>query len=501
MGTSIAGVARSGAMVAILLSGPAWAAETAALLAGPTAGPAPTASMAAAPVEAPAGAAAAPAAPADAAAQRQRSPYWVPALEIFGFDFLLNRVNRRFSSTPEDYRVSTGTIRRNLHSSWTVDSDPFRTNQLGHPYQGAMYHQFGRSAGLDYWQSLGLAFLGSAGWEIAGESTRPSRNDQIASGIGGTFLGEPLYRMANLLLEHGGETPARWRELGAAVISPANAFNRHVYGHGMGLVFDSRRPAYYSRLQVGVMGATQNEPGLATAPRRNEAQVDFLLDYGLPGKEGYVYRRPFDYFAFRTTLSSANGFSNVMSRGMLAGRDYELGKNYRGIWGLYGTYDYVAPQTFRISTSALSLGTTGQWRAGDGIVIQGSALAGLGYAAVGSVNGAADRDYHYGVAPQALLALRLIKGDRASLDFTGREYFVSKVGANPGGPGGHDSITRADVALTFRLTGLHAVTFKYLWNRRSATSQALGDRSQTRGTVGIFYTLLGQDRFGAVDWR
>lgn len=42
---------------------------------------------------------------------------------------------------------------------------------------------------------------------------------------------------------------------------------------------------------------------------------------------------------------------------------------------------------------------------------------------------------------------------------------------------------------------------KYLWNRRDASSRALGDRSQTRGTFGLFYTLLGQERFGTVDWR
>ncbi len=433
-------------------------------------------------------------------AQRPGADYVLPALEIIGFDVLVNRTNRWFGTSRDDYRVSLDSVRRNLRSSWTVDSDPFQTNQLGHPYQGSMYHGFARSAGLDFWPALGLTFAGSAGWEIAGERTTPSRNDQIATGIGGSFLGEPLYRMANLLLEHGGDTPARWRELGAAVISPANAFNRHVYGRGRGLVFDSRRPAYYSRLQVGAMGTAQNETGRSSLRGRNEAQLDFLLDYGLPGKDGYEYRRPFDYFAFRATLSSANGFSNVMSRGLLAGRDYHVGKDYRGIWGLYGTYDYVSPQAFRISTTAVSLGTTGQWRAGDDLVVQGSVLAGLGYAAVGAVNSRDEGDYHYGVAPNALLALRVIHGDRASLDLTAREYFVSRAGAYGGG-GGHDNIARADVAFTWRVHGLHAVTVKYLWNRRDASSAALGDRSQTRGTVGLFYTLLGQERFGTVDWR
>ena len=34
-----------------------------------------------------------------------------------------------------------------------------------------------------------------------------------------------------------------------------------------------------------------------------------------------------------------------------------------------------------------------------------------------------------------------------------------------------------------------------------ATYDALGDRSQITGTFGIYYTYLGHDGFGAVDWR
>ena len=129
------------------------------------------------------------------------------------------------------------------------------------------------------------------------------------------------------------------------------------------------------------------------------------------------------------------------------------------------------------------------------------ALLGVGYAAVGTTHGTADeRDYHYGVAPQALLALRLIYGDRASLDLTGREYFVSNVGAaapaagtttssaaTPPSPGASPGCTRS--------------TFKLIGNRRDARFTALGSTRQTQVDRGIFYTLLGQDRFGVVDWR
>ena len=159
-----------------------------------------------------------------------RSGYALPALEIVGFDFLLNRFNHRFGTDRDDYAVTIGSIRRNLSSNWDVDNDAFRTNQLGHPYQGSMYHGFARSAGFNYWESLGYTFAGSALWEIAGERTAPSRNDQISSGIGGSFLGEALFRMSNLLLETADWLPYAWREAGAAIISPATGFNRWALG-------------------------------------------------------------------------------------------------------------------------------------------------------------------------------------------------------------------------------------------------------------------------------
>ena len=166
---------------------------------------------------------------------------------------------------------------------------------------------------------------------------------------------------------------------------------------------------------------------------------------------------------------------------------------------MYGSYDYISPQSFRVSSTALSLGTTLQTWLSNSIALQGTALAGAGYAAVSTSRGNPERDYHYGVTPQALLALRLIFGQQAALDVTAREYFVSRAAAAD--TGGHDNIVRADVAFTMRVHRQHAIAIKNLWNRRDATYPDLGDRSQTRGTFGIFYTLLGHDRFGAVDWR
>ncbi|HWK83308.1 MAG TPA: DUF3943 domain-containing protein [Caldimonas sp.] len=425
----------------------------------------------------------------------------LPAFEIIGFDFLLNRIDRSVGTGRDDYRVTVATIRRNLKSDWGTDHDPFKINQLGHPYQGSMYHGFARSAGFNYWESAGYTFAGSALWEIAGESTLPSRNDQVASGIGGTFLGEALFRMSNLVLEKGGGMSPFWRELTAAAISPSSGFNRLVFDDRFGGIYSSHGAEYFSRMQLGLATSVKNEVGPSGAGlKRDEAQANFAIDYGLPGKPDYDYRRPFDYFAFQATASSANIFESVFTRGLLVGAPYEAGDNYRGVWGLYGSYDYVSPQTFRVSSTSLALGSTAQWWLSPTLSLQGTALAGVGYAAVGTTRGpVGERSYNYGVAPQALLALRLTHGDTASLDLTARDFFVSRVAS--GTNAGHDNIVRIDAALTLRIYKQHAVTFKVVANRRDATFANPGTQTQTRATIGIYYTLLGQERFGAVDWR
>ncbi|MEO7055488.1 MAG: DUF3943 domain-containing protein [Caldimonas sp.] len=442
-----------------------------------------------------------PSSPASAAAVISERSDSIPAFEIVGFDFLLNRFERSFGSDRNDYRVGLRTVRTNLGSGWGTDRDPFRTNQLGHPYQGSMYHGFARSTGHGYWESAGYAFAGSAFWEIAGERTRPSRNDQVASGIGGTFFGEALFRMSNLLLEHGGGLPRFWREVAAAAISPSSGFNRLAYGERFGGVFSSHDAAYFSRLHFGYARDLHTQLGSSTTDvKKSEGLVDFAIDYGLPGSKGYNYTRPFDYFNFQAAASTANGFESVTTRGLLVGAPYEIGESYRGVWGLYGSYDYLAPQTFRVSTTAVSLGSTAQWWLSDSLSLQGTAMAGLGYAAVGTTRGAVgERDYNYGVAPQALLSLRLTHGDKTSFDVTAREYFVSSVAS--GTSGGHDNIVRADASLTVRLSKQQAVSLRYLANRRDSSFDGSGSSRQSRSTVGIFYTLLGQDRFGTVDWR
>ncbi len=435
--------------------------------------------------------------------------YLIPALEIPTFLLLLNVYDRfaypnEMENGKKVYDTNPSTFWDHLiHGPWGIDRDAFSMNQFNHPYQGSMYQGFARSAGLNYWESLVYTNLGSFLWETAGETTNPSINDQIASGIGGSFFGEALFRMAGLVLEGNGEKPGLWRELFATAISPPTGINRFAFGDRFKAIYPSHDPATFWRLRLGVsLTSTLNDRGDSSTVNRTEASADFIMAYGLPGKPGYSYKRPFDYFHFELTSLGTrdNFFENVMIRGLLIGKDYKAGNSYRGIWGLYGGYDYISPHMFRVSSTSLSLGTTFQWWLSKAVALQGSALGGVGYAAGGNITQVVgQRDYHYGVAPQGLLALRLVMGDRAMIDLTGRGYYLSGVGSDD--PGGREVIGRLNTGLTVRVYGRHALGLQYVASLRDARYPDQPDSYQTVGTVSLVYTLLGEPGFGAVEWR
>jgi hypothetical protein len=243
---------------------------------------------------------------------RTKKSYVIPALEIVGFNFALNRFDKRFMDDTETFNVSAATIRRNLKGPWVVDNDPFSVNQFLHPYHGSIYHTTARSAGLGYWQSALYTFLGSALWEIAGETEPPSKNDHIARGIVGSFFGEALFRMASWTLEESNGVPKVWRAVGATAISPMTGFNRLVFGNRFDAKFPGYEPAYFTRWNFGAPVAERRVQGTSKSTRRNEALLDVAFVYGLPGKPNYIYRRPFDYFNFEFIASTENVFESIL---------------------------------------------------------------------------------------------------------------------------------------------------------------------------------------------
>jgi hypothetical protein len=419
--------------------------------------------------------------------------YLLPVVEIVAMDAGINLAGRHVED-PASFEISPASIRRNLTRSWVMDDDPFQVNQIGHPYQGAMYHDIARSNGLNYWQSMAYTFAGSVFWEIVGETTPPSRNDQISTGIGGSFLGEPLFRISRLLLERSDQGPGVWRTLASIFASPPTGLNQLLVGAPAGSFTPDAVPSADIRVQLGATGVASDRAELLPESPPNQPHLALSMDYGYPGDANYRHRRPFDYFRIESNVSS-EGLEQLSTRGLIAGADYDTAR-VAGVWGLYGSYDYFTPDDFRLSTTAISFGTTLQASLSESFVVQTTGLVGAGYAAARDLGKNDGRDYHYGVAPQAVANLRLITGNRAALDVTAREYFIS--GRGGFGTGQRDLIFVGDASLGIRVYAKHALGLTF--QRAGRSSQFLGvpNESRSRSRVGVFYTFLGSGGFGAV---
>jgi hypothetical protein len=436
-----------------------------------------------------------------------KKSYLIPGLEVPGFLVLLSAYDRVAypNQTEDGKKVYSSTFASTWDhlrkQNWVFDKDPFNINQFAHPYQGATMYGLARSASLNFWESLAYSNAGSFLWKMAGETDPPSINDQITTGNAGSLLGEALFRMAGLVLKQNGGHPDTMHEIGAAIISPPTAFNRYAFGDRFKSVFPSQDPATFWRFQLG-----SSFNGISQL----DAHLGFTMSYGLPGKPDYSYRRPLDYFNFEISgqARAKNPVNDVLLRGLLIGRDYHAGDDYRGIWGLYGSYDYLSPTVFRVSNTALSLGTTGQYWVAPGIALQGTAMGGVGFGAAGSTPvSTGDRDYHYGVAPQVLLALRLLFGTRAAVDMDARGYYVAGTGhfistANTvDNAGGSEAIVRLKTAFNVRLYRRHGLGLQFVESLRESQYGSQPGRHQSDGTVSLVYTFLGDSHFGAVEWR
>ena len=420
--------------------------------------------------------------------------YVLPMVEIVAMDAAVNLAARQVMTPASDYEVTAASIRRNLRGPWVVDDDPFQINQFGHPYQGAMYHGIARSNGHGYWPSVAYTFIGSALWEIAGETTSPSSNDQIASGVAGSFLGEPLFRISRMLLDRADNGRGLWRSLGAILVSPPTGINDLLVGEPAGSRAPDAVPFSDIRFQIGATrSATGNDLDLSSM-ESTRPRFGLSMDYGYPGSAGYRHERPFDYFRIESSVS-ADGLDQLSTRGLITGKDYGAGR-LSAIWGLYGTYDYLAPGDFNFSSTAFAGGTTLQAQLSRSLVLQSSALLGAGYAAA-HLDGHDDgREAHYGFTPQALANLRVIAGRRAAFDVTAREFYVSDIGGF--GTGQRDLIFVGDASLAVRLFDRHALGLTYQLSGRSSHYLRAPDERQSRVTAGVFYTFLGSGGFGAV---
>ncbi len=440
---------------------------------------------------------------------------FLPAAEIAGFLTLLSVYDRfayanQYQDGKKVYSATFASTWDHLRrQTWVHDQDPFNVNQFAHPYQGAIMYGLARTSGHGFWGSLAHANIGSFVWKMAGETDPPSINDMITTGQAGSLLGEALYRISDLVLhDDPGRKDHPWREHLADGAYPPSAVNRRIYGDRFARQLQDSSAASSWQLRIGAtLDALAHDGSAPVTLLRRDATAEFWMSYGLPGKDGYEYTRPLDYFDLQMSLlaRASNPIESVMLRGLLAGRKTRETSTSRGIWGLYGSYDYISPYLFRVSSTAASIGTTQQQWLSHDVALQSSLLGGIGYGAAGSTvvipgtpTNAAIRDYHFGVTPQALATTRLIFGDRAMIDLGAREYYVSGLGSDD--VRGSERIFRGNAGINVRMFGGHTLGARYVASSRNARYGKLPNNALSEGTVTLAYSFLGHNRFSAVKW-
>ncbi|MGO8693085.1 MAG: DUF3943 domain-containing protein [Rectinemataceae bacterium] len=293
-------------------------------------------------------------------------PRWGIALaEILGSNLAVNLFDRfvyetYFPAVPDNGWADTTwtSWEANLKGPWHFDEDPWSGNEIGHPYQGAIYYAAARSNGLDFWESAAGTALGAFTWKIFGEVDDSNINDLVTTTMGGASVGEMFHRLYVETKREG--------SLIRFVFGPVDAANDAVFGEGS---WDRGAESRVSlSLEAGLVA-----PFVGSAPAR-ELEPGFA---GLNGEfgESIVYgdpfgedAAPFDYFEQRLDVQLSPSFWGVafFSNGILG--SFPLADTELGELALAPSlhYDFIYGSFVELEANSLGLSLIGDRRFKDG---------------------------------------------------------------------------------------------------------------------------------------
>jgi hypothetical protein len=255
--------------------------------------------------------------------------FWVAVGEIAILEFIpwaLARWGRDWEDPADNWaKVSSETWWKNISHGWEYDGDAFVTNNFAHPYHGALFFNAGRTNGYDFWESSAWALTGSAIWEYFGETFRPAFNDWIFTGVGGSNLGEVLYRLSSMVTDNSASGSERvWSEIFGTLINPIRGFNRAITGE-MGKNYPnpewSRPDDFLISFNSGIRTLDKNGD---KDYRDNETEGLFAFDLTYGNK--FDVDDPFSFFTYGIAISSSEPLlTGMYSSGYLFG--WELSEN------------------------------------------------------------------------------------------------------------------------------------------------------------------------------
>ncbi|HWE23821.1 MAG TPA: DUF3943 domain-containing protein [Myxococcales bacterium] len=401
-------------------------------------------------------------------------------LAIWGYDYL---TGAPFA------QISIDSISDNLSKGWIVDTDDFWANGLLHPIHGNLTFNAARTLGLNFYESFAYSFLGSFIWEQFLEIQPPSMNDQVNTPFGGTILGESLFRISRLILDSGGYKPSGWRQFFAFLVNPVGGLNRLAFGdkyRGELLLPESWIGEFnFGAVVLGsdkVGGSGETQPSIGPW-----ASFGAHVVYNVPGTPGISLKKPFDHFELSGSISLTNqATATMMIRGLLLGDPIGEGGDFGGLWGLFTSYDFIAPEIFRVQGFGLGPGVSlmKRW---DWFELHGTTLVEfLPWSGGGSTQPLGVRDYHYGPGGDIELLFRLHFSDRVTLRLEGREYWITGFYAS----GQSENITYAKADTTVRIYDVHGASVSFDFTHRQAHYPFEPQIYDRAAVLSVYYTFL-----------
>ena len=373
--------------------------------------------------------------------------------EMFGVNALVwfyNEYIRQGGFT----HVSPQTFATNLSDGFFFDDNHFSNNMFAHPYHGSLYFNAARSNGLNYWESMPFALMGSFLWECCGEIHPPALNDWFATSIGGIAIGEVLYRASSSFLDNEGTGAGRvLKEIGGFLVNPVRGFNRLVSGRAARVSpnptdpYDAIPPDLrnFAKLGVRLIGDRTTTEGFQTDTEELDGFFEFELNFGDPWRN--TRRKPFDFFTLDIQLNFTD--KELIGRLQIWGNLYStvLKKSDKThhVFGITQNYDFINNNAVEFGGQSFGGALMSEWKLSDTWDLQTHVNI------HGYVLGAVNSEY-------AFLA---VVPDRERL----REYDMG-LGAGAWGR----------VVLTHRRRQIAAVRYRFAWlNTLNGSAENAGD--------------------------
>jgi len=243
-------------------------------------------------------------------------------------------------------QISLKSIYNNLNHGFEWDRGIFISNNLAHPYHGAIYFSAARLQGLDILESTVFTTAGSLMWELFFESNYPSINDTIMTTLGGFILGGPLHQIAGTLYINNSRGFRSVIQKSLSIITnPSFGFNLFSKDPS-GLNFFSEKHYYSLQFPFGTYWSVTD---------KNKYLLGICIENKDYREKDLENVKAYDWFLIDGRLGFRKNDTwdkEISSTVLLSGA-----KTKNGLRGLFGVYDYIDTQIVEmISATGIGLG-------------------------------------------------------------------------------------------------------------------------------------------------